>query len=117
MGQGEFIHNLMDNLSRELDQPAHLIYKHNLIGIIEGALRSSNTQYLNPDILNRVSVRLLEGGGDGWDIFSLDYVIDAPLSTLLSPDAMKSYLRIFNFLWRIKRVDYSLNQVWLAHAK
>lgn len=30
---------------------------------------------------------------------------------------MKCYLRIFNLLWRIKRVDHSLNQVWLAHAK
>lgn len=34
MGQGEFIHNLMDSLSKELDKPAHQIYKHNLMGII-----------------------------------------------------------------------------------
>jgi gamma-tubulin complex component 3 len=59
MGQGEFIHNLMEALSKDLDMPAHLIYKHNLAGIVEGALRSSNTQYLNPEILNSVSFRLL----------------------------------------------------------
>jgi gamma-tubulin complex component 3 len=30
---------------------------------------------------------------------------------------MRSYLRIFNLLWKIKRVDHSLNQVWFSHAK
>ena len=117
MGQGEFIHNLMETLSGQLDQPTHQIYKHNLVDSIRSAITSSNTQYLEADIINRVSARLLEGGGDGWDTFSLDYIIDAPLNTLLSPEAMKNYLRIFNLLWKIKRVDHSLNQVWLSHAK
>lgn len=117
MGQGEFIHNLMDSLSKELDKPAHQIYKHNLEGIIDGALRSSNTRHLNEEISKRVSCRLLEQGSEGWDIFSLDYIIDSPLNALLSPDSMRSYLRIFNFLWKVKRVDHSLSQVWLSHAK
>lgn len=117
MGQGEFIHNLMDSLSTQLSLPAHQIYKHNLREVIEGALRSSNTQYLESDIAGRVSARLLENGNDGWDVFSLDYVIDTPLNTLLSPEAMNSYAKIFNLLWKIKRIDHSLNQVWRMHTE
>lgn len=30
---------------------------------------------------------------------------------------MKCYLKIFNFLWRIKRVEYNLSQIWLEHMK
>jgi gamma-tubulin complex component 3 len=47
MGQGEFIHNLMDSMVDQLNNPANEIYKHNLIGLLEGALRNSNTQFLN----------------------------------------------------------------------
>ena len=53
----------------------------------------------------------------GWDIFSLDYKVDCPINTILNEQSMKSYLRIFNFLWRIKRVDYYLNKIWIGHQK
>lgn len=80
-------------------------------------MRTSNAQFLESDVTGHVSVRFLEQGSDGWDIFSLDYNIDTPIKTLLNPDAMRSYLRIFNMLWRIKKVDYSLNKVWFGHTK
>lgn len=51
----------------------------------------------------------------GWDIFSLDYRVDVPISTIITPDSMETYLKIFSFLWRIKRVDYSLNSTWRRH--
>lgn len=28
---------------------------------------------------------------------------------------MKRYMRIFNFLWQLKRVEYSLNATWCRH--
>ena len=32
----------MDNISVELDKPAIELLKHNLVGILEGAIRNSN---------------------------------------------------------------------------
>ena len=34
----------------------------------------------------------------GWDVFSLEYVVDDPLSTVFTEQAMGKYLRVFNFV-------------------
>ncbi len=51
----------------------------------------------------------------GWDVFSLDYHVDVPLNTVLTPEVMNKYLKIFNFLWRMKRVEHSLSSTWRKH--
>ena len=38
---GDFIQHLMDRLSSELDKPANEIYQHNVISVLEQALRAS----------------------------------------------------------------------------
>lgn len=48
----------------------------------------------------------------GWDVFVLEYKVDAPLDTVLDPKSMESYLKMFKHLWQIKRVEYSLSDVW-----
>jgi gamma-tubulin complex component 3 len=30
---------------------------------------------------------------------------------------MNQYRKIFNFLWRIKRVEHTLNSIWIQHMK
>ena len=54
-------------LSRISSQIFHLIslhdvctYRHNLTGVLEGALRSSNAQFEPSFVLDRIGVRLLE---------------------------------------------------------
>ena len=51
---------LMLILSDGLSKDAQSIYRHNLTGSLESALRASNAQYDNPDTLSRLDVRLLE---------------------------------------------------------
>jgi gamma-tubulin complex component 3 len=53
-------------------------------------------------------------GGDeqGWDVFSLEYTVTPPLTTVFTEAAMGKYLRVFNFLWRLKRVEHSLCATW-----
>ena len=48
----------------------------------------------------------------GWDVFTLDYHLDSPINTVFSPAAMHQYLRMFNFLWQLKRVEYTLTASW-----
>nr|VZI35997.1 unnamed protein product [Spirometra erinaceieuropaei] len=114
LGQGDFIQRLMDLLQTELAAPATGIHRHHLSEILETAIRGTNAQYEEPEILQRLDVQLLElsGSDEGWDVFSLDYIVDGPLSTIFTPDCRLSYLKAFNFLWRAKRMESTLNQLW-----
>lgn len=48
------------NRRPELARPATTLYQHNLTGILETAVRATNAQYDNAEILKRLDVRLLE---------------------------------------------------------
>ncbi|PVD18317.1 hypothetical protein C0Q70_20866 [Pomacea canaliculata] len=122
LGQGDFIRHLMDLLEEDLAKPATNLYLHNLNGILETAIRATNAQYDDADILKRLDVRLLEvsPGDTGWDVFSLDYHVDGPIRTVFTPECMIMYLRVFNFLWRAKRMEYILALIWknqISHAR
>ncbi|CAG8620802.1 16217_t:CDS:10, partial [Racocetra persica] len=114
LGQGDFIQHLMAQLGPGLSKPANTLYRHNLTGTLEAAIRASNAQYDDPDILRRLDVRLLESsfGEAGWDVFSLDYHVDSPINTIFTPHAMQQYLQLFNFLWRLKRVEHDMSSAW-----
>jgi len=44
----------------DLAKPAQTLFLHNLTGILESAIRATNAQYDDADILRRLDVRLLE---------------------------------------------------------
>jgi len=118
-GQGDFIQYLMDTLNQELQKPATSLYRHNMLSLLETAIRASNAQFVDDEFLQRVDIKLLDAspGDTGWDIFSLFYRVEAPVTTVISAQMMKGYLRIFNFLWRVKRVEHSLSSIWTQHMK
>ena len=82
--------------------------------MLEGALRSSNAQYEPSYVLDRIGVRLLEpaAGDTGWEVFSLDYAVDAPLTAVVHTDAINKYRIAFHMLWRLKRVEWTLSSSW-----
>jgi len=55
-------------------------------------------------------------GEIGWDVFTLEYKVDAPIDTVLDPEAMLKYLKLFNHLWRIKRIESTLGKGWMRIA-
>ncbi|XP_070574424.1 gamma-tubulin complex component 3 homolog [Ptychodera flava] len=114
LGQGDFIRHLMDLLEDDLSKSATVLYLHNLTGVLETAIRGTNAQFDDPEILKRLDVRLLEvsPGDCGWDVFSLDYHVDGPISTVFTQQCLLMYLREFNFLWRAKRMEYILANIW-----
>jgi len=114
LGQGDIMRYLLDLLEGELSQPATQLLPHNLAGILETAIRGTNTQFESPDILGRLDVKLLEiqPGDSGWDVFSLDYKVTGPIGVVFTPDAMTNYLMLFNTLWRAKRMEWVLSGVW-----
>ena len=114
LGQGDFIALLMESLSSNLDRPAGSQYRHTLTAQLEHAIRGSNAQYDSQEVLRRLDARLLElsHGEIGWDVFTLEYKVDAPVDVVITAWASKQYLVVFNFLWRIKRVEFALGSTW-----
>ncbi|OBZ70405.1 Spindle pole body component alp6 [Grifola frondosa] len=118
LGHGDFTDQLMETLSASLSRPANTLYRHNLTATLESAIRSSNAQNDPPDVLRRLDARMLEysHGEIGWDVFTLEYKVDAPIDTVLDPEAMTKYLKLFNHLWKIKRIESVLNKGWMRMA-
>ncbi|BBM99355.1 gamma-tubulin complex component 3 [Marchantia polymorpha subsp. ruderalis] len=114
LGQGDFIQYLMDLVGPELSLPANTLSAFKLSGTLESAIRASNAQYDDSDILDRLRVKMMphSDGDRGWDVFSLQYDARDPLTTVFTEDVMARYLRIFNFLWRLKRVEHALSATW-----
>ncbi|KAI3868102.1 hypothetical protein MKX03_035318 [Papaver bracteatum] len=114
LGQGDFVQYLMDIVGPELSEPANTISSFKLAGLLESAIRSSNAQYDDPDILDRLRVKMMQHGtGDrGWDVFSLEYDARVPLNTVFSESVMARYLKFFNFLWKLRRVEHALIGSW-----
>ena len=114
LGQGDFIALLMESLASNLDRPANSQYRHTLTAQLEHAIRNSNAQFEPVDVLRRLDARMLElsHGEIGWDVFTLEYRVDSPLDVIVTPWASKQYLKVFNFLWRVKRVEFALSTTW-----
>ena len=114
LGQGDFIALLMESLSSNLDRPAGAQYRHTLTAQLEHAIRGSNAQYDSPEVLRRLDARMLQlsHGDIGWDCFTLEYKIDAPVDVVVTEWGNRQYLKVFNFLWRIKRVEFALSTTW-----
>ncbi|GAM24033.1 hypothetical protein SAMD00019534_072080 [Acytostelium subglobosum LB1] len=114
LGQGDFIQGLMDMIGEDLLKPAAQLTRHRLVGIMESVIRTSNAQYEDEDILKRLDISLLDErpGSTGWDIFSIDYHIDMPITTIISKQDMVRYKKIFHFLWTVKKVEFSLSSIW-----
>ncbi|KIV82706.1 hypothetical protein PV11_04795 [Exophiala sideris] len=111
LAQGDFFDLLIESLAQHLDRPVNSMYRHNLTSQLEHAIRHSNAQYDDPEVLRRLDARMLElsTGEIGWDCFTLEYKISAPCDVVITQWANTQYLKIFNLLWRIKRVEFSLN--------
>jgi gamma-tubulin complex component 3 len=112
--KGDFIDLLMDSIGPSLSKPASSLYRHNLTASLETAIRGSNSQYDDMDILRRLDARVLDfNEGDlGWDSFTLEYRVDEPVNTVLDGNALLGYQVIFNHLWKIKRVELALGAAW-----
>ncbi|KAG8978978.1 Microtubule-nucleating Tub4p (gamma-tubulin) complex component [Tulasnella sp. 425] len=115
LGHGDFAEHLMETLSPHLAKPANNLQRHKLTSSLETAIRATNAQLDPVDVLRRLDARMLEftHGEIGWDVFTLEYKVDSPVDTVLDPEAMRAYLRIFSHLWRMKRVDIALRNSWM----
>ena len=113
--RGDFVDALLQTLGASLERPASTLYQHNLSAALETAIRASSAQYDDAEILRRVDARSLEShaGECGWDTFTLEYHVESPVSAVLDASAMAGYQILFNYLWKIKRVERAVNRSWM----
>ena len=85
IGQGDFIQYLMDIVGLDLSQVVNTTSSFKLSRLLETAIRASNAQYDDPNILNNLRVKMMphHNGDRGWDVFSLEYNARDPLNTIL----------------------------------
>ncbi|XP_063691040.1 gamma-tubulin complex component 3-like [Bolinopsis microptera] len=114
LGQGDFIQHLMDLICKDLSGLSSSLQTSMLQSKLETAQRATNAQYHNVDVIRRVSViKLEESGGDtGWDVFTIDYVLNCPLTVIVNQDSRETYLCIFRMLWKTKRIEHGLRRMW-----
>ncbi|EFX02902.1 spindle pole body component [Grosmannia clavigera kw1407] len=114
LGQGDFVALLMESLAPNLDRPATAQYRHTLTSQLDHAIQGSNARFEPIEILRRLDARMLQQshGDTGWDCFTLEYKIGAPVDCVVTEWASKQYLKVFNFLWHVKRVEFALASTW-----
>lgn len=96
-----------------LSKPANMLYRHNLTTTLDLAIKNSTPPSI-PISTSHLDARMLgfSQGEIGWDVFTLEYRIDEPLTVVLTTGAMESYTKVFRHLWQIKRVEFGLRTVW-----
>lgn len=117
LNAGDFIGVLMERLGESLEHPASTLHRHNLTSSLGDAIQTSNAQFEPEHVLKHLDARMLEGtrGTVGWDVFTLEYRLEKPVDVVITDSNARQYLKIFNFLWRLKRVEYALGSAWRRH--
>jgi Gamma tubulin complex component C-terminal len=112
MKRGDLIENLITALTPILDLPANDVYFHNIMPAFDDVYRKSNLKNTQDQVLG---VKLLEPGhGDiGWDIFCIEYKFPEFLQHIFDPNTSLKLLRLWHFLFKIKRCLTKLGEVWL----
>ncbi|KAL6500310.1 Gamma-tubulin complex component 4 [Orobanche hederae] len=56
----------------------------------------------------------MEMSVDGWDVIALEYSVDWPLHLFFTQEVLSKYLRIFQYLLRLKRSQMELEKSWAS---
>uniref|UniRef100_A0A915IQT3 Gamma-tubulin complex component n=1 Tax=Romanomermis culicivorax TaxID=13658 RepID=A0A915IQT3_ROMCU len=114
LSQGDFCRCLLDLLENDLEKPANQVFRHSVVVNLDASLRQTNAQFECKEILDRIKVDFTDFSDDdtGWDIFRLKYLNTGVLSMVLNQQCLSSYNRLFDFIWRLKRVSFVLSNIW-----
>ena len=138
--QGDFLVHFMDSAHVELEKEAGAVSRSRAQRLLEMAVRTSAaaSDPYHENLACTVERRTLEGalasvlgeGGVrhdilradedrpiGWDMFTLDYQIQWPLSLVVSRRTFAKYQVIFRHLFQLKRVEYKLAHLWTDYQQ
>ena len=115
LNQGDLIESVIDNGSALLREPSSNLSSNQLVTLLQDSIESTSvSQNTPPDVYNRLDARLLNinpTSSLGWDLFTLDFKLSPPVDRLIS-STYKEYLKVFNFLFKISKLNYQLSKSW-----
>lgn len=112
LNKGDFVENLLHECGELLAQPAENLVRHQLTTALETAIYTSNAQFDPPQVLKQLDARMLGLGEMAWQVFTIHYQVPSPLDVIVDDAAMRRYLQIFNFLWRVRYASFALANIW-----
>lgn len=118
--QGDLINSIITNGQDTLNEPTNNLSSYKLIQILQDSIESTSVKInYPPEVFNRLDARLLNiesNGSIGWKLFTLDYHLLDEINVIIG-DEYREYLRVFNFLIQIKRIEYQLSKCWVHSNK
>ena len=116
-GAGDATLTLLAEIEPTLNASASSLSLLTLTASVQAALRSVYDSVGLRESTRFIAVKLLPASpaATGWDTFSLTYDAPHALAVILTPPVLLSYSAIHNFLWSLKRVEYSINACWNGH--
>lgn len=93
-----------------LNEPSNALTSHKLNRLLVDSINDSSLKNYPKEMLNKIDARLLNHGSIGFESFTLDYHFTLEF---INNHSIKEYLRLFNFLFKLRRINYMLSQSWL----
>lgn len=117
MSSSDFIDSLITNGFELFNQPSNQLTSTQLSKVLVQSVNSCSIKSYNSDFQNRLDARILSlsHGNIGWQVFTIEYKIDdIPISNFLNyKTSTVEYLRMFNFLWKLKHLNHLLDLNYL----
>uniref|UniRef100_A0A914XS56 Gamma-tubulin complex component n=1 Tax=Plectus sambesii TaxID=2011161 RepID=A0A914XS56_9BILA len=119
LGSADFARNLFDELSSELDSETDGLPSASVVGrAIVTALESARPGE-HPSIVACLDAEpWTDATGDDnspLDAFTLKYRIAGPITAILPEKILRSYQKLFKFIWSVHRLEFALTQLWKTH--
>lgn len=87
LGQGDFIQYFVELLSQlDMNKPCSALNHHNILEILQSAIRGSNAQFEIPEVIQRIDVRRVSTNEIGWEGFYLYYSVPSPLDIIITDE-------------------------------
>ncbi|EGV63711.1 Microtubule-nucleating Tub4p (gamma-tubulin) complex component [Yamadazyma tenuis] len=120
MSSGDFMDSLILKGYDLFNEPSNQLTSTQLSKILVESVNFSSIKNYNMDFKNRLDARILSlsHGNIGWQVFTIEYKIeDLPINSLLNyKDSSIEYLKMFNFLWKLKQFSYMLNMSFIESS-
>jgi hypothetical protein len=102
--------------SKDLTQPARQVYRHNLLAILESAVRATTVQNDHALFRDRVDVLIGQASAPehtGWDIVSLKYNVlpSELLNVVLTPQSMAQYEQLSRGILQLHRAVFHVTNL------
>lgn len=117
MNSNDFIESIIKSGQRIFNEPSNNLTSNQLSSILIESINNSAIKNYSHEFINRLDARVLDlsHGNIGWEVFTMEYKIgDLSIENILNYNQiLLEYLKIFNFLWKLRHLNFLLNDNYL----